>query len=99
MFEIGEQIPPVLDAAGDAYKTLADSGFIEITRATAGVSRTAWMTRKRLHSAERNRIPGKLQMTEKLESRSFPAMQVDRKEAAWVIALLLRNADLLRIIE
>src|SRR5689334_12842068 len=97
MLKVREQIPPVLDAKGDSHKTLADSSFIEVARATSRVSGATRMAGQRLHSAEGDGIPGQLQLTEKIEGSSLATKQIDRNETARIVALFAVDADLLGI--
>src|ERR1700730_5227486 len=61
------------------------------------MSRRLWMAYQCLHAAERDRIARDAQVAKKLERRLLAAFEIEREHAAREIALLVRDADLLRI--
>ena len=97
LFEIGQQIAPVLDPHRDPYQPVRHAGLRQFRLAHAGVRRALRMAAQRLHAAQRHRVARDLHVPQEVERRLLAAVEIDREDAARIGALLLENALLLRI--
>src|SRR5690242_15331878 len=99
LFEVGEEIAPVLDADGDAHQAVGHAGFGELLLGHARMRGALRMADQGLDSAERHGVAGDADVPQEIERGFLAAFEIERKEAPRVGALLLVNALLLGVVK
>src|SRR5439155_23939294 len=74
-------------------------GFFQLQRRHPRMSSRLRMARQRLHSAQRHSVARNPQAAQKGKRRIPPAVEIEREDAARIIALPIANTNLLGVLE